>query len=377
MLRRLAHVVLHHRTIVLVAWLALTVFGGFAAPHAVDRLLTTFSMPSSSAYKANQQVVKTFGNGDQQPLVIVFHAPAGDVTLDARHTRRARPRRRCQPGLARELVLHDTTRRPIVSADRHTTFAEIYPPGAAGFGGGGTISATQRALDESAPAGVSASVTGQAALEEAAGSGGGGGPSIIVETLIGGLGALVILLFVFGTLPAIAMPLVVAAASILNTFSVIWLLTYITGVSVIVEFLVALVGLGIAIDYSLLLIFRFREELARGETVEEALTESMVHAGHSIVVSGSTVGIGLLSMIILPIPFIRSIGLGGVLIPTVSVIAALTLLPALLSLLGTRINSVRVLPRRMIGQATPSRASGRAGRGWSRAARRSSRGSGR
>ena len=190
-----------------------------------------------------------------------------------------------------------------------------------------------------------ASVTGQAALEEAAGSGGGGGPSIIVETLIGGLGALVILLFVFGTLPAVVMPLLVAAASILNTFTVIWLLTYITDVSVIVEFLVALVGLGIAIDYSLLLIFRFREELARGETVEVALTESMQHAGHSIVVSGSTVGIGLLSMIILPIPFIRSIGIGGLLIPTVSVIAALTLLPALLSLLGTRINRVRVLPR--------------------------------
>jgi RND superfamily putative drug exporter len=160
-----------------------------------------------------------------------------------------------------------------VSTDRHTTFAEIYPPGAAGFGGGGTVNATQRALDARAAPGVTASVTGQAALEAAAGSGGGGGPSIIVETLIGGLGALVILLFVFGTLPAIAMPLVVAAASILNTFTVIWLLTYLTGVSVIVEFLVALVGLGIAIDYSLLLIFRFREELARGETVEEALTD--------------------------------------------------------------------------------------------------------
>ena len=148
----------------------------------------------------------------------------------------------------------------------------------------------------------------------------------------------------FGTLPAVLMPMVVAAASILNTFTVIWLLTYVTDVSVIVEFLVALVGLGIAIDYSLLYLFRFREELAQGETVEQAVTESMIHAGHSIVVSGSTVGIGLLSMIILPIPFIRSIGIGGLLIPTVSVIAALTLLPAMLSLLGHRINRVRVLP---------------------------------
>ena len=68
MLERLAHAILRHRTIVLVTgWLALTAFGGFAAPHAVDRLLTTFSIPGSSAYKANQQVVKAFGNGDQQP----------------------------------------------------------------------------------------------------------------------------------------------------------------------------------------------------------------------------------------------------------------------------------------------------------------------
>jgi RND superfamily putative drug exporter len=149
------------------------------------------------------------------------------------------------------------------------------------------------------------------------------------------------------------MPLIVAVASILNTFTVIWLLTYLTNVSVIVEFLVGLVGLGIAIDYSLLYIFRFREELAKNRGVEEATVQSMEHAGRSIIVSGSTVGIGLVSMIILPIPFIRSIGIGGLLIPTVSVIAALTLLPAMLSILGTRINRVRVLPARWIGQDHP------------------------
>ena len=72
------------------------------------------------------------------------------------------------------------------------------------------------------------------------------------EALIGGLGALVILFFVFGTLPAVAMPLLTAVASILNTFTLVWILTYVTNVSVIVQFLIALVGLGVAIDYSLL-----------------------------------------------------------------------------------------------------------------------------
>src|SRR5690349_5839317 len=81
----------------------------------------------------------------------------------------------------------------------------------------------------------------------------------------------------------------------------------------------------------------------------------MEHAGRSIIVSGSTVGIGLLSMIILPIPFIRSIGVGGLLIPTVSVITALTLLPAMLSIIGPGINRVRVLPRRFVSGGDPDR----------------------
>jgi RND superfamily putative drug exporter len=158
----------------------------------------------------------------------------------------------------------------------------------------------------------------------------------------------VILLFVFGTLPAVLMPIAIAIASIFNTFTLIWGLTYITNVSLIVQFLVALVGLGVAIDYALLMIFRFREELRHGRDSETATIETMKHAGRSVVVSGSTVAIGLFSMVIIPIPVIRSIGIAGMLIPAVSVLAAITLLPAALSLLGPRINSIRVMPRRIV-----------------------------
>ena len=91
---------------------------------------------------------------------------------------------------------------------------------------------------------------------------------MLTEALIGGLGATIILLFVFGTLPAVLMPILMAVASILNTFTLIWVLTYITNVSIIVQFLVALVGLGVAIDYALLMIFRFRDELRHGADVE-------------------------------------------------------------------------------------------------------------
>ncbi len=153
----------------------------------------------------------------------------------------------------------------------------------------------------------------------------------------------------FGTLPAVATPLAIAVVSILSTFTLVWLLTYLTDVSLVVQYLVALIGLGIAIDYSLLLIFRFREELAHGDGVEAALVETMTHAGRSVIVSGSTVAIGLLSMVILPLPFIRSIGIGGMLIPLVSVIAAMTLLPAFLFALGHRVNRLRVVPRRLVG----------------------------
>jgi RND superfamily putative drug exporter len=203
------------------------------------------------------------------------------------------------------------------------------------------------------PSGTTVNVTGHDPLEEASTNGSSGGPSVLAEAMIGGLGALIILLFVFGTLPAVLMPIAVAAAAILNTFTLVWGLTYITNVSIIVQFLIALVGLGVAIDYALLMIFRFRDELREGQDVETALVETMTHAGRSVIVSGSTVAVGLLSMIVIPLPFIRSMGIGGMLIPAVSVIAAITLLPALMATLGTRINSLRVMPKRMVDRGHP------------------------
>ena len=190
-------------------------------------------------------------------------------------------------------------------------------------------------------------LTGRDALYESEG-GDSDGPSVLTEALIGGIGATIILLFVFGTLPAVVIPILMAIVSILNTFTLIWALTYITSVSLIVQFLVALVGLGVAIDYALLMIFRFRDELRHGADTESALVETMTHAGRAVIVSGSTVAIGLFSMVLLPIPVIRSIGIGGLLIPIVSVCAAITFLPAMLSLLGPRINSVRVMPKRIV-----------------------------
>jgi RND superfamily putative drug exporter len=344
-LESLAHLVIRRRKLVIALWIALTFFGAFSAAQVSSRWLEEFSIPGYSAYEANQRTLEYFGTGAQPPHVIVFHAD-GDVTRNAAVGSAIAEVAREFPEF-RVADYYSTKNDAYVSRDRHTTFATFYPPGKPSFTTDSRGGEIRTAFKKAAPPGVTVNVTGRDLLYDSQGSE-TGGPSVLTEAMIGGIGALVILLFVFGTLPAVAMPIMVAVASILNTFTLVWALTYITSVSIIVQFLVALVGLGVAIDYALLMIFRFREELGHGEDVETAVVETMKHAGRSVIVSGSTVAIGLVSMVILPIPVIRSIGLGGLLIPLVSVITAITLLPAMLSLLGHRVNSLRVLPKRMV-----------------------------
>jgi RND superfamily putative drug exporter len=116
-----------------------------------------------------------------------------------------------------------------------------------------------------------------------------------------------------------------------RTLLLVGLLTTVTEVNLIVEYLVALIGLGVAIDYSLLLVTRWREERAHGHPGDEAVHRAMATAGRSVLLSGSTVAIGLLALVVLPVPFLRSVGYAGVLIPLVSALVTLTLLPALLA----------------------------------------------
>ncbi len=351
MLARLAHLIARRRKLVIGVWIVLTVFGAFSAGRVSKRWYQSFSIPGKPAYEASQRTLKAFGVGVRPPNVVVFHT-SGDATSSGA-IRAAMQRIEGANPAALTSSWFSTHDDMYVSRDRHTTFMNVYPPGSPKFD---TKSGATQMLAEARsglPSGVTVNVTGHDPLEEASTHGGGGGPSVLVEGMIGGAGALVILLFVFGTLPAVLMPIAVAVAAILNTFTLIWGLTYITSVSIIVQFLIALVGLGVAIDYALLMIFRFRDELREGEDVETALVETMTHAGRSVIVSGSTVAVGLLSMIILPLPFIRSIGIGGMLIPAVSVIAAITLLPALLATLGTRINSLRVMPKRFVDRGHP------------------------
>ena len=176
--------------------------------------------------------------------------------------------------------------------------------------------------------------------------------------------AIAVLLFMFGTLGAVIVPLIFVLATLPTTLGLVWVIAHFGSTAQYVTNIVTLIGLGIAIDYSMLVVFRFREELSSGKPVEEALETTMSTAGRATLFSGMTVAIGLAALLAMPLPFMRSMGAGGVLIPLVSMAASITLLPALLSVLGNGINRWRVIPRRILERRT----SGEAGP-WSRLAR--------
>ena len=244
MLARLAHIVARRRRAVIAVWIVLTLFGGFAAGQVSKRWFQSFSIPGKAAYETSQRMLGTFGVGVRPPDVVVFHAD-GDVTKNGAIPAAMRRAARANPG-ALTSSYFSTGSLAYVSRDRHTTFMEIYPPGTSGFDTKSGAEDTRDAAAKGLPPAIAVDVTGHDPLEEASTTGGGGGPSVLLEGAIGGVGALIILLFVFGTLPAVLMPLLVAVAAILNTFTLVWALTYVTDVSIIVQFLIALVGLGVA-----------------------------------------------------------------------------------------------------------------------------------
>ena len=145
------------------------------------------------------------------------------------------------------------------------------------------------------------------------------------------------LTFVFASFLAVV-PICDGVVSIMTTFLLLLGLTELTSVSPIVQFLIALIGLGVAIDYSLIVVSRWREERTHGASGEEAVQRAMETAGRAVIFSGITVAIGLFALIALPLPFLRSMGYGGMLIPLVSTLVAITLLPVVLAKFGPRLD---------------------------------------
>ncbi len=338
-LGRLAALVLRHRRIVIVGWLVLLLTGGMAAGQVSKRLSFDFSLPGQPGYETASRIIHTYGNGgDQPPAILVVTVPAGESATANRHVISGAfdAVRRAEPSL-RVVDYGVTGDDRFVTNDGRSTFALVFTPPVNGFGSGQQVTAAQTILGQRLP-GYEVGLTG---LNQLATGGDTKGPGVLVETIFGGLGALIVLAFVFASFLAL-LPLLVAAVSILTTFLVVLGLTYLTEVSFIVEFLIALVGLGIAIDYSLLLVTRWREERARGSDNATAVITAVETAGRAVVLSGVTVGIGLAALVVLPVPGLRSTGIGGMLIPLVSILVVITLLPALLGGIGPRVDWPRV-----------------------------------
>ena len=336
-MRRLAEFVLHHRLLVVIGWLLLAIGGAAATSPTVKNMTIDFFLPGQPGTEAAQQIIADFGNGgNSSPYLVVYSAPAGQKVTG--HEAELATAFKAAAASAPHLRLVDeatTGNKVFRGKDDTTAYAMIFY----NFGTDPTAKQPtepiRAAATKSAPAGWTSGVTGEDVL--AAGDSDSNGPGVLVELLFGALGALIVLAFVFASFLAF-LPMVVAAGSILLTFLLLLPITYVMNVSVIVQFLVALIGLGVAIDYSLLLVTRWREERDHGRDNHDAVVTAMETAGKAVVFSGVTVAIGLMALLVLPVPFMRSIGVGGALIPLASVLTTLTLTPAILGSIGPKVD---------------------------------------
>jgi RND superfamily putative drug exporter len=337
--------VLAHKKTVVIAWILLTFAGIAASGPASENLEAEFSVPDKEGWETNQLIAANYGGtgGDTAPLMPVVELPEGasveDPTVQADLKQLDAELREALPGS--RIASHASTGDDaFVSDDGSVTYAIVYPapdPDSV-FGENPKAEEAASAVVAGATvAGEPVKLTGFDALYEDSGAETDNDSGVLIEALIGGFGALLILIFVFASFLAIV-PLLMAFCSIMTTFLLLYFLTELTSVSPIVQFLIALIGLGVAIDYSLLVVSRWREEHTHGADNEEAVQKAMETAGRAVVFSGITVAIGLLALIALPLPFLRSMGYGGMLIPLVSTLAAITLLPVVLAKLGPRLD---------------------------------------
>jgi RND superfamily putative drug exporter len=330
MLERWTRVVLRFRWVVLAFWLVATLAGGYASGRLNPLLSNTFTVPGTDSETVRTTLQHRFGDRSDGEFIVVFAGAREPIADLQRRLDRAAP---AVPG-GRATALRSAGGLTYGSVLSGLKLAKAK----------GYTDDLARAVGN--PPGGDTYVTGQAAIEHDL-------DPIFNEDLKRGEFeiavpiALVVLVAVFGLSVAVTMPLLFAAATISGTLGIVYGFAHLLTMATYVTNLVQLIGLGIAIDYSLLVVYRFREELERGDAVEEAIVRTMRTAGRAVLFSGATVAIGLALLLFMPVPFMRSMGVGGFLIPLVSIAAAATLQPALLSVYGRRgTRRVHLFPKR-------------------------------
>ena len=340
-----ARLVLRHKLLVLGLWFAVLAVGIPNLERATGAFSQTFSVPGREGFETNRAILERYGVDSLTDAIVPVTTVAGGAAGARAELAAAEERlREALPG-AVVAGYGSTGDRAFLSADGRTTFLVAYPRFRPDQGFDAGLAELATAREALAASGLTWDVTGYVALQDSSETEEDVNATVLVEALAGGLGALVVLAFVFASFLAF-LPLVMAVFAIVATFMLMWAITTIAEVSFIVTFLVALIGLGVCIDYALLLVMRWREERAAGAENALAVERAMGTAGSAIVFSGTTVAIGLLSLVVLPVPFLRSVGYAGMLIPLVSVLVAITLLPVLLATIGPRIDWPRRRRRR-------------------------------
>jgi len=358
-MERWTRFVLRHRRPVLTGWACVLLVGGYLSIGLSGLLSNEFTVPGTDSEEVRLVLQDHFGQRDDGSFLVVFRLRDPD-TAD---------RSALAAALARGATALPDGRALPVQATGGVAFGTVASPLALADAKGRTDDV--RAAIGAVP-GADVFVSGTPAIQADL-------DPIFADDLLKGEAialpvALAVLLAVFGLSLAVLVPFVLAACTITGTLGLVWVFAHLMTTATYVTNLVQLIGLAIAIDYSLLMVYRFREELARPGSVEDAVVRTMATAGRAVVFSGATVAIGLALLLFMPLPFMRSMGMGGFLIPLLSVAAALTLQPVLLALLGrrgARRLAVAAFLRRRLGFRLPAfRATTDPQRGmWARLAR--------
>ena len=329
---RWARTMIRYRWAVLAVWLVAVIAAGAASSGLSSLLTNRFVLPGAESDKARNILQQHFGQKPEGSFSLVVQgAPGTAASLVPRVQTSAGKAAKVLP--TGKVAAVSPVSKDVVTA---TIVSSLDPAEAKGH------TDAMRKAAGTIP-GATTYLTGQSAIEHDL------DPVMSNDLKVGELFiaipiAMAILIFVFGSL-AFLLPFLLSAAAIPVTLGFLWIFANYMELSTYLQNLVMLIGLGIAIDYSLLMVHRYREEHRAGRSREEAVVRTMETAGRAVIFSGTAVAIGLALMLFMPLPFMRGFGLAGLLIPLVSVLAAMTLLPVLLYWLEDRLDRVRLVPK--------------------------------